>query len=120
MYSAGENLVIRTYAHELSDLYEQRHGDHYTRVMVKQLLDGTLEADMLNGAETWDDYSKGGSSLVYIDDLRARLAPTCDDINEVPKWELVAMQALALANAYDYIVNNFIHAVLETVNEYLN
>lgn len=42
----------------------------------------TLEADqpptkenLLNGAENWNQYSTGGCTLVYAEDIAARLAP---------------------------------------------
>jgi hypothetical protein len=51
--------------------------NEYVKELKEFLADEKLEAteqNMLNGADNWNQYSYGGNSLVYDDDIAERLA----------------------------------------------
>lgn len=49
------------------------YADELREFLTDEKLDVTLE-NMLNGASDWKQYSYGGSSLIYDDDIAERLA----------------------------------------------
>ena len=63
------NKGVTLYAFELLDVYEERvkyeGRDAETRAEFK--------AWLLNGADSWESYSWGGSSLIYNGDIAERL-----------------------------------------------
>ena len=62
--------IIRIYALELLDELEQRIKDG----IVEDFLDSTthLRRNLLNGANDWEEYSQGGCSLIYDEDIKSR------------------------------------------------
>ena len=58
------NKGVRTYALEIFDNYIEEHDSN------KQI----TEKDLLNGASDWSEYSWGGSSLIYDEDICKRLS----------------------------------------------
>lgn len=62
--------IIRIYALELLKELEERIRDG----IVEDFLDSTthLRRNLLNGAKDWEEYSRGGCSLIYDDDIRFR------------------------------------------------
>lgn len=58
------NKGVRTYALEIFDNYIEEHDSN------KQI----TEKDLLNGASNWSEYSWGGSSLIYDEDICKRLS----------------------------------------------
>ena len=56
--------AINTYALELLEEYESNYGSDAC---------APCEADLLNGARDWSQYSWGGSSLIYDGDIAERL-----------------------------------------------
>ena len=62
--------IVRIYAFELLDELEQRIRDG----IVEDFLDSTthLRRNLLNGATDWEEYSRGGCSLIYTEDIRYR------------------------------------------------
>lgn len=55
--------AINTYALELLEEYEENYGRNAC---------APCETDLLNGAANWSQYSWGGSSLIYNEDIARR------------------------------------------------
>jgi hypothetical protein len=55
---------VNTYALELLEEYENNYGPNAC---------APCEADLLNGASSWKEYSWGGCSLIYNRDIAERL-----------------------------------------------
>lgn len=55
---------VNAYALELLEEYENNYGANAC---------APIEADLLNGARDWSQYSWGGSALIYDGDIAARL-----------------------------------------------
>ena len=62
--------IVRIYALELLDELEQRIREG----IVEDFIDSTthLHRNLLNGATDWEEYSRGGCSLIYTEDIRYR------------------------------------------------
>ena len=60
----------RIYALELLKELEERIRDGF----VEDFLESTtaLRRNLLNGAKDWEEYSRGGCSLIYNEDIQAR------------------------------------------------
>jgi hypothetical protein len=56
---------VQIYAHELQEF------------LLENKLEPTVE-NMLNGARSWEEYSNGGCSLIYDEDIADRLATTSE------------------------------------------
>lgn len=50
-----------------------QYADEFREFLAENKLDATL-GNMLNGASNWNEYSYGGSSLIYNYDIAERLA----------------------------------------------
>ena len=83
-----EKAVI-IYANEILDSLEEREGDNW---------DGDVKK-LLNGARSWQESSKSGDYLVYIDDLKARLIDKNSIGYGTKDDELIGLQGRALALA---------------------
>ena len=60
---------VTLYALELLDVYEER-----AKYEGREAIDrAEFKAWLLNGADSWSDYSWGGSSLIYNEDIAERL-----------------------------------------------
>ena len=98
---------VKEYALELlEDITDEQLANCPNRLSLKKLL--------LNGAESWNEYSYGGSSLIYDGDIAERLcSPSelkrCNGGNWAPNrretW--LDVQARALHHASNSIVNEF-------------
>lgn len=65
---------VTVYAHELLDTIEEAIAGGW--FAPDDINSGCLvERCMLNGADTWDQYSWGGCSLIYNDDIAHKLCP---------------------------------------------
>ena len=73
----------------------------------EELNENTLENTLLNGAKNWDEYSWGGCSLIYNEDICERLATLSEqrrkdygrlEPNSSEQW--LDTQARALYQAY--------------------
>jgi len=64
------NKGVRDYAAELFDFYaRESKGLADSDILTEKV----TEADLLNGAQDWNEYSYGGSSLIYDADICKRL-----------------------------------------------
>lgn len=103
--SAWDRGVL-IYALEIFDNYIEEHDSN------KQI----TEKDLLNGAKDWQQYSRGGSSLIYDEDICKRLFTPSEqkktrygELKPNPSEEWLDVQARALYQAAQI--------VLSTVNE---
>lgn len=65
---------VNVYALELLDGLEEDAAGGYLPADAAELLKPrAMRAAMLNGADDWHRYSKGGSALIYDGDIAARL-----------------------------------------------
>lgn len=65
---------VTVYALELlDDLAEAAEGGYIAADAVELLKPRAMRAAMLNGADNWEQYSWGGSSLIYNVDIAKRL-----------------------------------------------
>ena len=69
-----------------------------------------IEILLLNGAETWEDFSKGGCSLCYNGDIEERILPPSQR-GKYGSERLVAMQAEALREAAANLAHKIAHVV---------
>ena len=92
---------VKTYALELIESAEI------------ELTRGNARTELLNGAESWSEYSYGGCSLIYNGDIVERLG-TPSDIKRFENGRLdkpmstedwIDVQARALSQAYSMISN---------------
>lgn len=60
---------VKAYALELLEEYENNYGSDAC---------APIEADLLNGAHDWSQYSWGGCSLIYNRDIAARLCSSSE------------------------------------------
>lgn len=94
---------VNTYALELLENYEWNYGADAC---------APCEADLLNGASDWKQYSWGGSSLIYDGDIAQRLCNPTElkktlngEKRPNSREEWLAVQARALFQAAQRIRN---------------
>ena len=92
----------RTYALEIFDNYIEEHDSN------KQI----TEKDLLNGASNWSEYSWGGSSLIYDEDICKRLSTPSEqkktrygERKPNPNEEWLDVQARALYQAAQIVLS---------------
>jgi len=96
------NKGVRTYALEIFDNYIEEHDSN------KQI----TEKDLLNGASNWSEYSWGGSSLIYDEDICKRLSTPSEqkktrygERKPNPNEEWLDVQARALYQAAQIVLS---------------
>jgi hypothetical protein len=98
---------IREYAEDLLNDLEFRLDDYGGDINEKMFLKA-----LLNGAFDWNEYSRGGCSLIYDEDIAERLC-TPSELRKVKngdkppsKWEdWMDVQTRALKQAYDMLID---------------
>ena len=110
-YRSAWDKGVRAYANELLDDLAE------TVSHAPETLDNAslLKRALLNGAADWEQYSEGGCSLIYSDEIAQRLCTVtelkrtqngCKAPNSREQW--LDVQARALYQACDLIVNAFV------------
>ena len=96
------NKGVRTYALEIFDNYIEEHDSN------KQI----TEKDLLNGASDWSEYSWGGSSLIYDEDICKRLSTPseqkrtrCGELKTNSNEDWLDVQARALYQAAQIVLS---------------
>lgn len=112
-YRSAWDKGVRIYANELLDDLAE------TVTYAPEALDNSrlLKRALLNGAADWQQYSEGGCSLIYSDEIAKRLCTAselkrtqngCKAPNAREQW--LDVQARALYQACNLIVNAFVRA----------
>lgn len=103
-WSKGVNL----YAFELLDKLEEQREYNNADKHIHPLDD--IKTEMLNGADSWSQYSYGGSSLIYDYDIAERLCTPSElkrtkggELKPNRREEWLDVQARALFQAYNRI-----------------
>ena len=99
---------VKEYAFELLDELEESRAYNNADMHVHELDD--IKTEMLNGARDWNQYSWGGSSLIYDGDIAERLC-TPSELKKTrngerrpnAREEWLDTQARALNQAYRLI-----------------
>lgn len=110
-YRSAWDKGVKLYANELLDQLAE------TISYAPEALDNArlLKRALLNGAADWKQYSEGGCSLIYSDEIAKRLCTTtelkrtqngCKAPNPREQW--LDVQARALYQACNLIVNAFV------------
>lgn len=99
---------IKSIRKELSKKRPTKAFDKAVIIYANEILDGLEERglkeyngdtkQLLNGARSWDEASKGGDYLVYTDELRERLQDKKLPY-DLPDKNLIGLQSSALAIA---------------------
>lgn len=63
-----------------------------------------LERTFLNGARSWDEYSRGGNALIYDKDIMERLFTKRYTKRKPENMDWLAVQATALFQAFNLIL----------------
>lgn len=101
------NKGVTAYALELlNDLNEYREFNNVNTFIDRT----TLETELLNGANSWEQFSYGGSSLIYDYDIAERLCTPSElkvkkggDLNPNSRESWLDVQARALFQACNRI-----------------
>ena len=112
-YRSAWDKGVRIYANELLDDLAE------TVSYAPEALDNArlLKRALLNGAVDWQQYSEGGCSLIYSEEIAQRLCTAtelkrtqngCKAPNAHEQW--LDVQARALYQACNLIVNAFVRA----------
>ncbi|HZK45083.1 MAG TPA: hypothetical protein VFD34_02475 [Clostridia bacterium] len=103
-------LGVKVYAEELAEeLAEAIHGGYFTEDKLTDRSE--LKKQMLNGADSWDEYSWGGCALVYDGDIAQRLCTPSEYARSNAGWrrpnsreEWLDAQTRALSQAASMIL----------------
>jgi hypothetical protein len=101
---------VKVYALELLDELEESRRYNNADMHIHPL--DNIKVEMLNGAKDWEEYSYGGSSLVYDEDIAQRLCSPSEikktrngDRNPNGRESWLDVQARALYQACRIIVS---------------
>lgn len=101
------NKGVTVYALELLDNLEEYREYNNSDMIINR---ATLKTELLNGAESWSQYSYGGSSLIFDYDIAERLCTPSElkrtksgELNPNSRESWLDVQARALSRAYNRI-----------------
>lgn len=101
------NKGVTVYALELLDNLEEYREYNNSDMIINR---ATLKTELLNGADTWSQYSYGGSSLIFDYDIAERLCTPSElkrkkggELNPNSRESWFDVQSRALSRAYNRI-----------------
>lgn len=94
------NEGVKYYAFDVLEVLNYGHSDtDFNSENIKE-----LKEILLNGAKDWLQYSQGGCSLIYDDEIKERLI--CPSLRN-RYFDCIEIQAKALNNAW-YLIRNIV------------